>query len=359
MKEKQIQNEAQYRNATLKIAQQKEGREQQDQPLNTELLKSKIESENALAKQRNGENSKLTGVGAEIESLEKIKNKYGENSYQYKLAQRAFESTVSGRESLATSRENPNRFASAQQKDLNAFESQIKKDNPGMDDNQIRQTANAYLNNQNEINGQKLPEISGEANALRQSIFKRNSTAALQNQAANMNNTISEMNSIDITPLKKFAGLKGTLEFKKQQFDPSKRTEDWYAYDAFKNSTQIYAMDTLRKGFGTSVVPGYVYETLGRMANPVDPIWGDPQQVETRWKKTLELINKSAKNTSRQAQRGATAQLENDNKNNNVSSGTLVMHKKNEKTGKIEYFDIPQDAESQKLAKERGLKLVD
>lgn len=251
----------------------------------------------------------LGGVAGDIEDLEKLKQKYGEESPQFQLAKRVFESQIEQRESLSESRKNPYRFAPAQMKNITAFNNQIQKDFPGAPPEILAQISEAYLSGKDEINGKKLPELSSMANSLLQPIFKGSSTVALQNQSANLNNTISELKSFDVNPLKKYTGAKGSAKFAYQTINPSARDKDWYEYDAFKNSAQIYAMDTLRKGFGTSVVPGYVYETLGKMSNPVDPIWGDPEQIDTRWNKTIELIDKAAKNVTKQARHGATVDL--------------------------------------------------
>lgn len=302
---------------------------------NKEMEKAKLAELMKYHQQRvaQANQTKLTGVPAEIEGLEEIKRRHGENSPQYKLAMRSIESTIGGREQLANMRQNPNRFASSQQKNINDFETQLRADHPDFDDNQIRQAADAYLKGEEEVDGNKLPPLSSQANAIRQDIFKKNSTVALQNQAANLNNTLNEFEQFDMKPLKAYTGAKGLVKFNYQKLNPSKRTQEWYDYDAFKNSTQIYAMDTLRKGFGTSVVPGYVYETLGKMSNPVDPIWGDPKQVETRWNKTKELIRKATHNTVKQAQRGATTSLSSsENKNESVT-----MYKNGKK------FNIPKN----------------
>jgi len=291
--------------------QQQQQRLQEQFAQNKELERGKMDELKAYHQQRLAQSNqtKLTGVPAEIEGLHELEKKYGADSPQYKLAMRSIESTIGGREQLANMRKDPDRFASPQQKNINNFETQLRNDHPDFNDDQIRQAADAYLKGEEEVNGEKLPPLSSQANAIRQDIYKKNSTPALQNQAANLNNTLNEFEQFDMKPLKAYTGAKGLVKFNYQKLNPSKRTQEWYDYDAFKNSAQIYAMDTLRKGFGTSVVPGYVYETLGKMSNPVDPIWGDPKQVDTRWNKTKELIRKATKNTIKQAQSGATTSL--------------------------------------------------
>lgn len=251
-------------------------------------------------------------IGKAISDLEAIKTKYGENSTQYKLAQRAFNAKIGQQESLASLRQNPLRYAPAQVKNLNALQNQLKTEFPNYTDEQLGQLTDALISGKNEINGQPIPDVSSTAKTLLNAVYKTSSTAQMQNNAANLNNTANELEQFDLAPLKEFTGIGGTAKFLSQKLDPSTRTKAWYDYDAFKNSAQIYAMDTMRKGFGTSVVPDYVYATLGKMSNPVDPIWGDPEQVQTRWNKTLELIKRAAKNATDQARHGATTMLEGD-----------------------------------------------
>lgn len=313
-----------FKDAMDYFEQLKKRQSQQNQfMMHEERLKEQFAQQLAFQQAQLGETSRyhnaqlanssenLGGVAGDIEDLERLKQKYGEESPQFQLAKRVFESQIEQRESLSESRKNPYRFAPAQMKNVTAFNNQLEKDFPGAPPDILQKISEAYISGKNEVNGKELPELSSTANSLLQPIFKGSSTVALQNQSANLNNTIDELKSFDVEPLKKYTGVKGTAKFAYQTLNPNSRDKDWYEYDAFKNSAQIYAMDTLRKGFGTSVVPGYVYETLGKMSNPVDPIWGDPKQIETRWNKTIELIEKAAKNVTKQAQHGATVNLEN------------------------------------------------
>lgn len=212
------------------------------------------------------------------------------------------------------------------QKEILGFQRQLMNEHPDWNDQQIDQAASAYLDNKNTLpDGTTLPELSGTGKTMAAQILKRNSPAAIQTQAASLANTANELNAIDISPVKKFAGLSGRTKYLLQKSNLTERTEDWREYDAFKNSTQILAMDTLRKGFGTSVVPQYVYETLGRLSNPNDGIWDDAEQVERKWNKLTEWVNKSAENTSKQARQGATVNL--DNGLNETKSSTQKVRK--------------------------------
>ena len=130
-----------------------------------------------------------------------------------------------------------------------------------------------------------------------------------------MLNTANELNNIDISPLKSFTGPTGMVSYNYQKLNPNARTQEWRDYEAFKNSIQILAMDSMRKGFGTSVVPDYVYATLGKLSNPNSSIFNDPEQVQKNWNSFVEWVNKSAENSAKQARRGATVNL-----NDKVSS---------------------------------------
>ncbi len=310
----------------MKLKQEQLNFNKQMQPLKLDLLRAQIEG----ARNRP---EHLGGVAGEIEDLEKLKQKYGENSFQYKLAERAFNSQVTSRESLSNMRDNPNRFAPAQVKNVTAFQDQIKKDFPQYSDEEIGQVSDAYLAGKDEVNGKKLPPLSATANALLNPIYKGSSTTAIQNQAANLNSTYNELKNIDIEPLKDFAGAEGKVKYLYQKANPSSRTQSWRDYDAFKTSTQILAMDTLRKGFGTSVVPEYVYSTLGQLSNPNSSIWDDPEQVQTRWNKTLEWLQRASKSSTKQARFGATVSLDDEGSDNSSSAdmGTTIMYKNGKK----------------------------
>jgi hypothetical protein len=207
--------------------------------------------------------------------------------------------------------------------EVNAFKKQIQMDNPNWDESMVNQAANAYMTGDNSINGQQLPQLSGMAKAFQSQIYKRNSTSQIQNTAAGMANTAHEINHIDIDPVKKFSGVAGRIkyasELAKMQVDPASVSEDFRQFQAFKNVTSTLAMDTMRKGFQTSVVPGYVYATLGKLSNPQSNIWNDPEQVEREWNKMKDWVNKSAESSVKQARYGATTELEDKKENRSES----------------------------------------
>lgn len=204
------------------------------------------------------------------------------------------------------------RYAPAIQKNIYAFGQQLAVEHPEWDNDTLQQAQSAYLMGAEAVNGNKLPALSGTASALRQAIFKQNSTAQIQNQAAAMDTTAQEFNSIAIEPLAKFSGLKGKIDIAGYKAMMASGHGDEVPQDArdyisYQNTISNFAMDTLRKGFGTSVVPGYVYATLGNAANPGSAWWSDSKQVYNDMKRVNEWLNKNADIYKRKAEQGATA----------------------------------------------------
>lgn len=267
----------------------------------------------------------LTGVAAEALGLERIKRQFGQDSDIYKNAKRSLDAKIGSLESLATLRSDPRRYSSPEQKRIYAFEDQLKLDHPEWNEDQIRQAANAYIMGQDQIDDQtQLPPLAGQSGQYLADIYKNASPVALQNQAANLNNAVSELNNVNLNPIKEFTGAKGTLKYNAMKTGAMKRTPSWYAYDAFKNSGAIKIMDDLRNALKTSIVPDYVYQTLGKLSNPNDPIWGDPEQVQTRWNTTLRMLENQAKNATKQARHGATVRLnEEKNVQREISKGLM------------------------------------
>lgn len=211
------------------------------------------------------------------------------------------------------------RYAPAIQKNISAFSQQLAADHPDWNTDMVNQAQNAYLTGADEVNGTKLPELSGTSSALRAAIFKQNSTTQIQNQAAALDATAQDFNSIDLEPLAKFAGISGKLnilKYKAMMASGQEVPQDVRDYLSYQDNISNFAMDTLRKGFGTSVVPGYVYATLGNAANPGSQWWSDPKQVYNDMRKVKEWLNKNADIYKAKAQLGATAQLSNNVKNN-------------------------------------------
>lgn len=222
-------------------------------------------------------------------------------------------------------------------KNAMGFKNQLKIDHPDWNENKLNEASNSYYEGSNALsNGEPLPPLGGQARDLLTKINKKNSTAAIQNQAANMDVLASDLNDIDISPVAKFTGLNGKAKVAQYMSDMTFGREvpqDFRDYLTFKNITSNFAMDSLRKGFGTSVVPGYVYATLGKAANPASTWWHDPKQVYNDWNQTKKWISDNAKKYTTKADKGATANVS--SKNEDLSSmsdeqlGKLPMDNRN------------------------------
>jgi hypothetical protein len=220
---------------------------------------------------------------------------------------------------------------SVEQKDIIALQNQLQIDHPEWDTNTANQAASSYLAGNDVLpDGTKLPSLSGISGSYIAAIQKRKSTAAIQNQASNMSVLSSDLNDIDIEPIKRFAGLGGRLDYatyaaKMAAGQPV--PQEFRDYEAFKNVTSNFAMDALRKGFGTSVVPHYVYATLGKASNPASIWWHDPEQVQTDWDATKKWISSNAIKYKKLATQGVSASIDTPSKqpldNSNAVSNNM------------------------------------
>ena len=212
------------------------------------------------------------------------------------------------------------------QKEIMGLQRQLMTEHPEWTPDVANQAACAYLSGTNQLpDGTKLPELSGLGQTYVAQIHRRNSTAAIQNQAANMSALASDISEIDIAPVKRFAGLKGRADYARYSTDMALGKpvpQEFRDYEAFKNITANFAQDALRKGFGTSVVPDYVFATLGAASNPASKWWHDPQQVETNWKRTSDWINSNAQKYRKLGTQGFAADISNSVKKNNPVAAT-------------------------------------
>jgi len=205
------------------------------------------------------------------------------------------------------------KYNDAYQQDLASFINQIKLDNPGADEQTVNDLAQAYMGGQTSYNGQPLPALSSIASSKLGQVRKRASNTQLQNQSAAMDELSNELNNIDIEPAKKFTGISGRIKEgynaakSATGFDPS---DDYQNYQVFKQQS-VEVMDKLRNALKTSVIPGYVSSTLGKLSNPNDSIWSNPSLVQKKWDQTKQWINDNSKNLKTKADYGATAPISN------------------------------------------------
>jgi len=219
---------------------------------------------------------------------------------------------------------------SADQKNYSALQNQIMMDNPGMDPVAANQAASAL------IAGEPMPsnvKVSGLTNDQVTKITGKNAPAALKNQAANIDILLSDLKGFDIDAFKNFAGPSGkaALMFAKARMatNPDDPNIDPVARRYFSGLNDVVAnMDSMRKAYGTSVVPDYVYKTLGKLSNPNDDIWNDPKQVQMNWDSVMKRVQKNRDMLMEKVKHGVTASSPEEQKGNTVKwkrvNGQLV-----------------------------------
>jgi len=297
---------------------------QQKYQYNPQIWQSEIANRNALTQGYNIENQyaperlRLANEAAQqTNALNQQTNPYKINEERVKsqYADEAEKARIDELKARATWRQSGGMGGGVDLKNAQAFNNQLKLDNPDWTPQQINDASNAYYEGRNTFSdGRPLPRLSGQAQDKLTKIQRKNAPAAVQNQAANMDILSSDMNDIDIRPLQAFAGLNGKIEYARNvaaMAAGQEVSQDFRDYLAFKNITSNFAMDALRKGFGTSVVPAYVYATLGKASNPGSSWWNDPQQVSVEWNATKKWVNNNAARLKEKSKRGVTADVSN------------------------------------------------
>jgi hypothetical protein len=194
-------------------------------------------------------------------------------------------------------------------KALMSFKNQLAFEHPDWSPQQLDQAASSYLEGSNK----GLPPLSGMSKSLIAQAQRYNAPVGVQNQAATMAITASELNDIPVDNIAKFAGPLGKMNYAyertKMLTNPESVSPEFREYKAYQDEISILAMDTLRKGFGTSVVPDYVYDTLGKALNPQTSWWNDPKQVSKDLRKLQEWVNKNSRALQKQVRGGVTADI--------------------------------------------------
>jgi hypothetical protein len=244
------------------------------------------QSENAF---RNANTNKINQMTPLEVDKQRIENKYLPQSEQARIN---YENMGGGRGSVS-------------QKDLAAFEGQLQSDNPiqpnesqGEYSQRISDMSDAYGRGDTQLNGKPLSPLSWRAQQLQNSIMNRNIPVAAKNQLINLDTLVGDMNDFDINAVADFAGPKGKIRLAKAKFkmvsDPDDPSIDPIARRYLSAMKQaILNMDQMRKSFGTSVVPDYVYDTIGRLTNPNDSIWNDKTQVKQSFNDVVKTLNKN------------------------------------------------------------------
>lgn len=177
-------------------------------------------------------------------------------------------------------------------------------------DSQLYSAANQEIATETKNLGRDLSKQEQDAiiNQYQQEIYKTRPTEAMKNQAHAFGQFFNELSVTKkeyLPSMKHFAGLSGKLDYNKEKakaalgIEPS---EEYRKYDAFKGRLSYMAMDSLRKAQQTSVIPGYVQQTIGPLTDPTSDIWADPTQVQKRfdsfykWAEDLNNYNLNVSN---------------------------------------------------------------
>lgn len=284
-------------------------------------IQSEIANRNALTQKYN------TMTPLEAEEL-RLKNQFYPD---------VTKSSIEAQKALSNYRATGGASMGVGQKELMGLERQLQMEHPEWSPQMTNQAASAYLSDQNQLpTGEMLPPLSGLGQTYIAQIRRRAAPVAIQNQSAQMDVLYDELNNFDIDAVKSFAGPRGKaklMEAKaKMALNPNDPTIDPMARRFISAMNQsIINMDAMRKAFGTSVVPDYVYQTLGKLTNPASSVWDDPEQVGKNYQKVLESIKRTRDMISEKAKYGATYQS---SPNKEKKSGVHWVY--NQSTGKLE-----------------------
>lgn len=179
----------------------------------------------------------------------------------------------------------------------------------GYDPATAKQYADAYISGDTQINGKVLPQLTGAGQDFLNQVYKTQAPAAVQTQAAAMDNISQELHNLDINSLKNYTGFSGRSEVAGNALKAAlgfKTPEQYQNYVAAKNQT-IEGMDTLRKALGTTVVPTYVKKIIGSLTDPSDGVWNNPQTVQAKYDQVLDWVDTYKNNIYSKAKYGVTA----------------------------------------------------
>lgn len=209
---------------------------------------------------------------------------------------------------------------SAAQKDLMAFENQLQTDNPVQPNEspdqyskRMSDLSDAYGRGDTHLeNGQPVPPMSWKLQQLQNSSMNRNIPVAAKNQLIGLDTLVEDMRKFDINAVADFAGPQGKVRLVKAKAqmaaNPNDPSIDPMARRYLSAMNQsIINMDQMRKAFGTSVVPDYVYQTLGRLTNPNDSIWNDKTQVKQSYKDVVDTLDNNRNNLRNKYRGGINA----------------------------------------------------
>jgi hypothetical protein len=166
--------------------------------------------------------------------------------------------------------------------------------------------------------GSPMPEPTNEELAAINDVNnKTGGGKALTNQAVQLQAAAEHIGEIPIDALKAFAGPQGKFKFAKEQANElagGEVSNEYAEYKNYRDNIATLNMDALRKAYGTSVVPEYVFSTIGQLMNPSLNYLNSPAQVEKNVRALQDYVNKGAEKLGNAARFGLAAQNKGKNK---------------------------------------------
>ena len=261
------------------LAQESAQRQQLLFPEKLKLLQAKIQRDQALAKDPFG-GKFAPGAAGKVEGLEFIRNKYGENSPQYKEAVRGYNAAV-GEQVAKTGYYGSNVWA----KNLTSVGRDM-------------------------IAGQKALEAGNTklANAYFAAAQKQTSDSKTRAQALNAQQIVQATNKVPVGVLEEFGGLRGRANLwgdrLRHMLTGKEYSPDYLKYQTFESNTKNMMIDTIRQALQTSVMPSYVTKYIAPMADPTSNIWNDPAAVKAVWDKFQNYMHEYAVNRTKAVTQG-------------------------------------------------------
>lgn len=192
------------------------------------------------------------------------------------------------------------------------LQTDIARDNPNFTDDQAYNAAGNILQGKESLDDGTPINVSGITRQNMINFQDSKATPQVKNQAANYDVLVNDMQNIPIDTLAKFAGPQGKIQLAlakaKMAADPNNPSIDPEARKYITAVTQtIGTMDQMRKAFGTSVVPDYVYKTVGKMTNPSSDLFTDPKQVVQTYQGVLKQMSDNRDQYMAKVRGGVTA----------------------------------------------------
>ncbi|HWY34739.1 MAG TPA: hypothetical protein VNX68_08835 [Nitrosopumilaceae archaeon] len=279
MREKQIENEAQYRNATLSL-------QQQELPSQIELRKAQANKLNQQSDLPFG-GRMMPGAAGKALALFMVKRKYGENSPEYKeakelydLDKRRSEQTINYQESLMNSQ--GKRYATPLGKRAQEEQQIAEGVMPGTGNN-----GNPGLS----LTPQQRDKLKGQYDLKD---LKDTTDSGVRQRILYSKNMEKTLNNLNVDDLTSYSGIKGSAELLKDEaFSQTGNIPPRY----LKYKQSLTAADTLakqvRQFYGDSITPG-VQEGLKQLTNPTT--WREhPKVAKERFNAFKKILLTEAK----------------------------------------------------------------